>query len=162
MKEQLYVHNDLDLRPRKMASGTIAIDFTQVIPTDSAAFSPMGRRQGLPPCRTGDSSRQTGKECCDRGNRHKSTLKMATWNCGGLTATCRGMCEEAGYDVLALTETHCANPTHGRRLLMSAPTPANDRFSGVALMISDRMARSLTFSGSVRSYLLGSEADTLT
>ena len=73
---------------------------------------------------------------------------------GTITATCRGMCEEAGYDVLALTETHCANPTHGRRLLMSAPTPANDRFSGVALIISDHMARSLTFSGSVSSRIV--------
>ena len=64
------------------------------------------------------------------------------------------MYEEAGYDVLALTETHCANPTHGRRLLMSAPTPANDRFSGVALMISDRMACSLTFRRSVSSRIV--------
>ena len=109
-----------------------------------AAFSPDGRF--LPPNRQ--------KKYCDKGNRHKSTLKMAMWNCGGLTATCWGMCEEAGYDSLALTETHCANPTHGRGLLMSAPTPVNDRFSGVALMISDRMAHSLTFSGSVSSRII--------
>ena len=37
---------------------------------------------------------------------------------------------------------------------MSAPTPANDRFSGVALMISDRMAHSLTFSRSVSSRIV--------
>ena len=37
---------------------------------------------------------------------------------------------------------------------MSEPTPVNDCFSGVALMISDRMARSLTYSGNVSSQIL--------
>ena len=132
-----------------MTSSKIAINFTQVILTHS--FSPKGCRQGLPPLRTGDSSRQTSKEYCDKGNQHQSTLKMAMWNCGGLMTTCQGMCKEAGYKVLALTETHCADPTHSRRLLMSAPTPANNRFSGVALMISACMAHSLTFSRSMSS-----------
>ena len=34
------------------------------------------------------------------------TLKLATWNCGGLSHTQRDMCGQLDYDILALTETH--------------------------------------------------------
>ena len=33
-------------------------------------------------------------------------LKLSTWNCGGLTFTQRQLCQELGYNMLALTETH--------------------------------------------------------
>ena len=33
-------------------------------------------------------------------------LKLATWNCGGLSYTQRKLCAQLGYDILALTETH--------------------------------------------------------
>ena len=29
-----------------------------------------------------------------------ATLKIATWNCGGLTSTQRDLCAEEGYDIL--------------------------------------------------------------
>ena len=35
-------------------------------------------------------------------------LKLATWNCGGLSYTQRELCVQLGYDILALTETHDA------------------------------------------------------
>ena len=110
----------------------MAMDHACVILTNSMDGRLIGRRQGLPPCRAGDSSRQSGREYCDKGNRYQSNLKMAMWNCGGLTTTCRAMCEEKDYDVLTLTVTHCTN----------------------TLVISDRMAGSLTYSGSVSSQIL--------
>ena len=33
-------------------------------------------------------------------------LKLATWNCGGLSFMQREMCRDLDYDLLALTETH--------------------------------------------------------
>ena len=33
-------------------------------------------------------------------------IRLATWNCGGLSFTQREICSELGYDILALTETH--------------------------------------------------------
>ena len=35
-----------------------------------------------------------------------SPLKLATWNCGGLSFTQRELCRELNYNILALTETH--------------------------------------------------------
>ena len=60
---------------QKMASGTIVIDFTRVSPTDSTAFSLLGHWQGLPPRQMGDSSHQTGKDYCDKGNRYQSIFQ---------------------------------------------------------------------------------------
>ena len=51
---------------------TIAIDLARVILMDSTDSRPMGRRQGLPPCRAGDSPRQSGREYCDKGNQYQS------------------------------------------------------------------------------------------
>ena len=36
-------------------------------------------------------------------------LKIATWNCGGLTKTQLDFCKEYDYDILALTDTHDNN-----------------------------------------------------
>ena len=36
----------------------------------------------------------------------KIRIRLATWNCGGLSFTQRELCSELGYDILALTETH--------------------------------------------------------
>ena len=33
-------------------------------------------------------------------------LKLATWNCGGLSYSQRELCAQLGYDIVALTETH--------------------------------------------------------
>ena len=33
-------------------------------------------------------------------------IKLATWNCGGLSFTQQALCVKLGYDLLALTETH--------------------------------------------------------
>lgn len=41
---------------------------------------------------------------CSKKNWHQSVWEMAAWNCGSLTAICWDLCEETGYDILALTE----------------------------------------------------------
>ena len=70
------------------------------------------------------------------------TIKVATWNCGGLSYTIREMCSELKYDILALTETHDKGQlTNNRNFITSEPAPPNDSFSGVALLLSDRIAK---------------------
>ena len=52
-------------------------------------------------------------------------LRLATWNCGGLSYTQRVLCDELGYDVLALTETHdTGRLTPSRRFAVGEPAPA--------------------------------------
>ena len=61
-------------------------------------------------------------------------FRLATWNCGGLSYTQRVLCDELGYDVLALTETHdTGRLTPSRRFAVGEPAPAGDSASGVAL-----------------------------
>ena len=82
-------------------------------------------------------------------------LKFATWNCGGLTFTQRQLCEELEYDILALTETHDDGTLkNSRKFIMSEPAPASDKFSGVALLLSDRVAKCVTHKSSCGSRIV--------
>ena len=72
-------------------------------------------------------------------------LRLATWNCGGLSYTQRALCDELGYDVFALTETHdTGRLTPSRRFAVGEPAPAGDSVSGVALLLSERTAACVT------------------
>ena len=82
-------------------------------------------------------------------------LRLATWNCGGLSYTQRTLCDELGYDVLALTETHDAGRLMpSRRFAVGEPAPARDSDSGVALLLSERTAARVTHTGSIGSRII--------
>ena len=75
-------------------------------------------------------------------------LKVATWNCGGLTFTQKHLCQELGYDLLALTETHDKGGLESsRNYVQSEPAPTDDSFAGVALLLSDRVTKCVMQSG---------------
>ena len=82
-------------------------------------------------------------------------LKFATWNCGGLSYTVRELCKDLKYDVLALTETHDKGTLKGtRNFIPGKPAPETDSFSGVALLLSDRVAKCVTHTGNCGSRIL--------
>ena len=84
-----------------------------------------------------------------------SVLNVATWNCGGLSFTQKELCRELNYDILALTETHNSGKLKGNKnFLVSDPAPKNDSFSGVGLLLSDRLSRCVTFKGSFGSRIV--------
>ena len=57
-------------------------------------------------------------------------LRLGTWNCVGLSYTQRVLCDELGYDVLGLTETHdTGRLTASRRFVLGEPAPAGDSAS---------------------------------
>ena len=81
--------------------------------------------------------------------RMGNTISIATWNCGGLTFTQRALCKDLKYDILALTETHDTGSLQtSRNFIAAEPSPSTDKFSGVALILSDRVAKHVRFSGS--------------
>ena len=68
-------------------------------------------------------------------------LKLATWNCGGLSYTQRELCAQLGYDILALTETHDAGQLRPSKHFLTGDTaPTGDKYAGVAMLLSDRAA----------------------
>ena len=87
--------------------------------------------------------------------RMGNTISIATWNCGGLTFTQRKLCKDLKYDILALTETQDTGSLKGSRNFIPAePAPSTDKFSGVALLLSDRVAKHVRFSGSCGSRIV--------
>ena len=77
-----------------------------------------------------------------------SQLKFATWNTGGLSFTNRELCKELNYDILALTETHDNGTLKDTRdFIKSEPAPKNDPYSGVSLLLSDRLAKCVMHTG---------------
>ena len=76
------------------------------------------------------------------------TIRVGTWNCGGLKFTTQELCRDLGYDVLVLTETHDnGSLTADSRFIPAEPAPENDSFSGVAIMLSERAAKCVVHSG---------------
>jgi len=75
-------------------------------------------------------------------------LKLATWNCGGLSFTIQEMCRELNYDALVLTETHDQGKLASSRNFITAdPVPESDPYAGVAIMLSERMAKCIKHKG---------------
>ena len=65
-----------------------------------------------------------------------SLLKIATWNCGGLTQTTRKFCSELGYDILALTETHDQGTLSSNKICITSETsPVNDSYAGTVARV---------------------------
>ena len=82
-------------------------------------------------------------------------LRLATWNCGGLSFTQRELCRELDYDVLGLTETHDneALPSSAT-FIRGEPAPDTDKFAGVALLLSTRIAPCVMFSNCIGSRIV--------
>ena len=81
-----------------------------------------------------------------------SLLKLATWNCGGLSFMQREMCRDLDYDLLDLldlTETHDKGTLQRKKdFICSDIAPQNDPFSGVALLLSNRLSKCVLNSSS--------------
>ena len=72
-----------------------------------------------------------------------ASLKIATWNCNGLSKTKKDLAKEMDFDILCLPETHkyTDNDSH---MLYAAPPTDNDPWSGVSLMLSNRVRKYVT------------------
>ena len=75
-------------------------------------------------------------------------IRLATWNCGGLSFTQRELCSELGYDILALTETHDTGSLRPSKTFVTGDiAPKDDSYAGVAILMSQRIARNVLYSG---------------
>ena len=84
-----------------------------------------------------------------------TSIKVATWNCGGLSFSQREICKELNYDILVLTETHDKGTlATNRNFITAEPAPGDDSYSGVAILLSDRIANCVKFSGSCVSRIV--------
>ena len=82
-------------------------------------------------------------------------LHQATWNCCGLSVTQKQLCLEMDYDILGLTETHDKGALAGSSNFIPAePAPDDDCASGVALLLSQRMAKNVMHQGCVGSRIV--------
>ena len=80
--------------------------------------------------------------------RLNSLLRIAAWNCGGLTHTVRQFCSEEQFDILALTETHDRGTlSSSKNFIVSEPAPDNDSYSGTALLLSDKVSNCVMHKG---------------
>ena len=100
------------------------------------------------PIRLGRQSNDNHIGCTGR-------LRLATWNCCGLSPTQKQLCLEMDYDILGLTETHDKGALAGSSNFIPAePAPADDCASGVALLLSQRMAKNVMHQGCVGSRIV--------
>ena len=77
------------------------------------------------------------------------------WNCGGLSFTQKELCRELNYDILSITETHNSGKLKGNKnFLVSEPAPKNDSYSGVGLLLSDRILKCVSYQGSSGSRIV--------
>ena len=75
-------------------------------------------------------------------------IRLATWKCGGLSFTQRELCSELGYDILALTETHDTGSLRPSNTFVTGDiAPKDDSYAGVAILLSQRIARNVLYSG---------------
>ena len=82
-------------------------------------------------------------------------LRLATWNCCGLSATQKQLCSEMNYDILGLTETHDKGAIGGSPEFIPAdPVPEDDTAAGVALLLSKRVSKCVLHQGCVGSRIV--------
>ena len=90
-----------------------------------------------------------------RNVRVGAKLKLATWNCGGLSFTQRELCTQLEYDILALTETHDkGNLRPNKRFITGDAAPVGDPYAGVAMMFSDNVAKCVMHTGCIGSRIV--------
>ena len=107
------------------------------------------------PCSGSHGGRQLIRPGRQSTNIHigcSEQLRLATWNCGGLSHTQKELCLEMNYDILGLTETHDTGTMHSSSNFIPAePAPENDRAAGVALLLSQRISKCVIYKGSIGS-----------
>ena len=70
-------------------------------------------------------------------------IRLATWNCCGLSFRQRELCSELGYDILALPETHDTGSIQPITTFVTVDiAPKDDPYAGVAILMPQRIARS--------------------
>ena len=85
-------------------------------------------------------------------------LRIGTWNCGGLSFTIKEMCKDLEYDALVLTETHDKGTlSNSRNFITADQAPDNDPYAGVALLLSDKLAKCVRHSGCLGSRIVYAE-----
>ena len=89
------------------------------------------------------------------GLDRRGKIRIATWNCGGLSYTTRELCKDLNYDILVLTETHNSGDlSSSHNFIQAEQAPATDSFSGVGLLLSDRVSKCVAHSGCVGSRIV--------
>ena len=82
-------------------------------------------------------------------------LRLATWNCSGLTITQKQLCSEWAFDILGLTKTHDKGTIKTSSIFLPAePAPENDRAAGVALLLSTKISKCVLHHGNVGSRIV--------
>ena len=89
------------------------------------------------------------------GLDRRRKIRIATWNCKGLSYTTWELCKDLNYDILVLTETHNSGDlSSSHNFIQAEQAPATDSFSGVALLLSDRVSKCVAHSGCVGSLIV--------
>ena len=103
-------------------------------------FSVTGSHGGLQPGQPGrPGTDQAGSQTTNNHIGCTGSLRLATWNCCGLSVTQKQLCLEMDYDILGLTETHDKGALAGSSNFIPAePAPDDDCASGVALLLSQQ------------------------
>ena len=78
------------------------------------------------------------------------SLKIATWNCQGLSKIKKDIAKKLDKDILCLTETHKWRDRENDTIYSDCPSEP-DSWSGVALLINKRISRYVIDSGCVGS-----------
>ena len=85
-------------------------------------------------------------------------LRIGTWNCGGLSFTIKEMCRDLEYDALVLTETHDKGSLSSSKHFITADkAPDNDPYAGVAILLSDKLAKCVRHTGCLGSRIVYAE-----
>ena len=83
------------------------------------------------------------------------SIKISTWKCGGLSFSLFEQCQMLNHDILALTETHDKGSMQKNTNFIPAErAPENDPYSGVALLLSNRIAKGVVKSNSYGSRIV--------
>ena len=65
------------------------------------------------------------------------------------------LCRELNYDILSITETHNDGKLKGNKnFIISEPAPINDPYSGVGLLLSERLSNCISFKGNFGSRIV--------
>ena len=107
-------------------------------------------RQGIPPTFVATSTCQynTRFRLSDTAN-----LAMATWNCSGLSKVKKDLIADLNLDIVCVTETHGWRDTDPNVIYSDSPSKG-DKFSGTALMLSNKLSKYVITSGSIGSRIV--------
>ena len=96
--------------------------------------------------------RAGGREGTRETFGYSTPIRIATWNCGGLSNVTMSICKDLGYDILGITETHGWN--RDPHALYSERPPPGDKYSGCCIALSPHARRAVMHSGTVGSRIV--------